>query len=488
MGFGATAERAGRYRVSPLTKADSPELVPQAADSAARREIAAVAALAGIMVLRLLGLFMVYPVFAPYAEGLPGATGTTVGLALGIYGLTQASLQMPLGLLSDRIGRRPVIAGGLVVFAAGSLIAAEAGSIGGVIAGRAIQGCGAIGATVLALVADSTRAAYRTRAMAGIGMAIGAAFGLALVVGPLLQQAVGVPGIFALTGALGLLGIGLLATAVPAPPRSGRRRDAEPVPALLGAAMRDGDLLRLDAGIFTIHAVLTAGFVAIPLVLRDEAGLAPSGQWPFYLVLLGASVAGMMPLLRFAERRGRDARYVLVGGMGAFAAVHAALLLAPGRMGVIGAALAVFFSVFNALEALLPSMTSRRAPAGARGSAMGLFSSAQFLGIFVGGAAGGAIHEAWGTQGVFVFALILSLAYAPVAAGLRPAALTAERRVDIGEVSAERANELRRALEAIAGVTETAWAPEEGVLYVKTMRPDLDEAALEQALDRRRAQ
>lgn len=361
----------------------------------------AVAALSGIFGLRMLGLFMLLPVLSLWAEDLPGATPLLIGLALGAYGITQALFQIPLGALSDRWGRRRIIAGGLLVFAVGSVVAASADSIWGVIAGRGLQGAGAIAAATTALVADLTPPDRRTRAMAVLGVCIGGAFAVSLVIAPPMEGWIGVPGIFWLIAALTVMGLGLLFLLVPA-----RARPAETEPPPWREVIRLPGLGALMAGVLLLHLIMTATFVALPGVLRDVGGLAGADHWQVYLPVLAAAGLAMVPLILLAERGGRAAA-ALAGGVGLVALGQGGLGLLDWGLTGLAVALWVFFTGFTFLEAHLPARLSRNVPAAARGRAMGLFSSAQFLGAFIGGVVGGAF---WGWGGAAaVFALCAGL-------------------------------------------------------------------------------
>jgi MFS family permease len=353
-----------------------------------KHEFRAAASLAAVFSVRLLGLFMIYPVFATYARNLSGATPYLIGEALGIYGLSQGLLQIPFGLLSDRVGRKVMIALGLLLFAAGSAVAAVSTSIGGVIIGRALQGSGAVGAVILALVADLTDEENRTKAMALVGITIGLSFMIALVAGPIVANFIGVSGIFWLMVGLALAGIAITEFVVPNPPRIRVHRDAEAVPALIGAVLRDKELLRLDFGIFALHAMLTASFLVVPGLLRATLNLPVRNQWLVYLPVLVVSVGVMLPAIIVAEKH-RRMKGVFVGAVAALALSQLMLYFGAANLFALLAALVVFFSAFNVMEASLPSLITKAAPAEAKGTAMGLYSSAQFLGIFTGGLVGG---------------------------------------------------------------------------------------------------
>ena len=388
-------------------------------------EVRASVSLASIFALRLLGLFLILPVFAVYAQSIPGGTDATlVGLALGIYGLTQGLLQIPYGAASDRWGRKPVIAAGLVVFAAGSFIAAAATDISWTIAGRAIQGAGAISAAVTALIADSTRDEHRTKAMALVGASVALTFAGSLVLAPMLYPIIGVRGLFAMTGVLVVAAIGVLIWVVPATPLAPviAQRDDEPRTA---AVLFDRQLLRLNAGIFVLHTVLMAMFVVIPQLLV-EGGLPIEQHWKIYLPAVMLSFALMAKPLIVAERRGLM-RPLFIGSIVLVLASQLGLLLGGDSLLWMALWLLIFFTGFNILEASLPSLVSRLAPASAKGLALGIYNTAQALGLFAGGALGGAIVARWGSGAVFVFAAIATAGWWLIALGMREVPVTTAR-------------------------------------------------------------
>ncbi len=424
--------------------------------------------LAGVFGLRMLGLFIILPVFALYAETLPGGRDhTLVGIALGAYGLTQAVLQIPFGWLSDRWGRKPTIYLGLLLFALGSVVAASATSIGWVIAGRVLQGAGAISAAVIALASDLTRDEVRTKAMAIIGITIGVTFALSMVLGPVLGRWIGVPGIFALSGVLALGAIAVVRFRVPDPVAvvgivPDRPRFAD--------VLRDPQLARLNVGIFVLHAVLMALFVVVPFALRG-AGLEGNEHWKVYLpVMLGAFVL-MAPVMAISERRGKQ-KPAFVGAVVLLAIAEVILAMMGASVLAIAGALLVFFTAFNLLEASLPSLISRIAPAEAKGTAVGVYSSIQFLGTFVGAATGGWLSQHHGAPAVFVFCGALTLVWFGVALGMNVPVL---RTLQVPPMDAGRADGLLRRLQKLPGVREVRLAPAEGVARLKVDRANFDE-------------
>lgn len=387
-------------------------------------ELRASIGLSGIFGLRLLGMFVILPVFAIYAESLPGGNDLTlVGIAIGAYGLTQAILQIPFGWWSDRIGRKPVVYAGLLVFALGSFVAALAPNIYIVILGRVLQGAGAISAAVIAMTADLTRESQRAKAMAMIGSTIGASFALSLIASPWLDRVIGVPGIFAVTGLLALGGIVVMWRLIPdvpqEPPAPGRAlKDFWNV-------LTDPQLARLNWGIFALHAVLMALFIVVPFSLRD-AGLPLAEHWKVYLPVMIGSFVLMLPPVMQAGNPLLLRRWFIVA-VALLLAGHLALPWLASNILLLSLFLLLFFVPFNVLEAMLPTLTTRLAPAHAKGTAIGLYSTIQFFGTFLGAAGGGFIYKYWGMTGVVVLDAGLLLIWLILALGMRmPRASTPE--------------------------------------------------------------
>ena len=429
-----------------------------------KQELRAASSLAAVFSVRLLGLFMIYPVFADYARHLSGVTPYRIGLALGIYGLSQGLLQIPFGLLSDKVGRKIMIVLGLLMFAAGSALAAVSTSIDGVIAGRLLQGAGAVGSVILALVADLTGEESRTKAMALVGMTIGASFLLALVVGPILAGLVGVSGVFWFMVGLAALGIAITAFVVPRPPSLRVHRDTEAVPAMLVSILKNKELLRLDFGIFTLHAMLTASFLVVPPLLHERLNVTNHSQWVVYLPVLLLSVAVMVPTIIVAEKY-RRMKAVFVGAVAALAASQFMLAVGRHSVYVVLAAITLFFAGFNVMEASLPSLVTKAAPPAAKGTATGIFSSSQFLGIFVGGIVGGWVHQNAGSGDVFVWSGTLALLWLLAAATMQRPDYLATRLFPIG--SGADTKLLAARLRQVPGVADVVVITDEELVYLK---------------------
>ena len=443
-----------------------------------KQEFLGASSLAAVFSVRLLGLFMIYPVFAAYAGQLSGSTPFGIGLALGIYGLSQGLLQIPFGILSDRVGRKVMIILGLMIFAIGSAVAASSTSIEGVIVGRVVQGSGAVGSVILAFVADLTSEESRTKAMAMVGVTIGIAFMIALVAGPVLAGLIGVAGIFWLMAGLALLGILITRYVVPNPRVRSMHRDAGTAPAMLGVVLRNKELLRLDFGIFALHAMLIASFLVVPGLLHSELNVDSHRQWMVYLPVMLASVAVMVPVIIVAEKY-RRMKAALLGSVAALAVSQIMLAFADQDVYVILAAITVFFAGFNVMEAVLPSLVTKTAPAVAKGTASGVYSSSQFLGIFTGGVIGGLVHQTAGDTGVFLLTASIALVWLVVVATMeRPSYLTT-RLVPIPNAQAASAESFAARLRQLPGVADAVVVAEEKLAYLKVDSRIFDAAALD---------
>ena len=439
-----------------------------------RSERRSVGALAGVFSLRMFGLFLVLPVMALYAAELEGATPFMIGLAVGIYGLTQALFQIAFGTLSDRFGRKPLIVFGLLVFAAGSVIAAVADTLTGVIIGRALQGSGAIAAVVLALVADLTREQQRVKAMALIGMSIGGSFLLALMAGPALDRWIGVSGIFWLTAVLALGCIVVVVWWVPTPRHAAGDPGSKASTDYFREVMANAHLLRLDVGIFILHMVLTAVFVVAPFALVETLGLERDSHWQVYVPVLVGSILLMAPLLILGMRRERTfwvfrlaILIVLVGQCVLFSGADQALSLIAG--------LVCFFVGFNLLEAMLPSLMTRLSPGYAKGTAIGIYNTFEFAGVFVGGALGGILLGLFGSPGVFAFCVLATLVWLVVALTGRTPQLRNSVTLRLDRERDLTSGTIEHSLRALNGVDEVTVLPKDCVAYLR-----VDESCFDQ--------
>lgn len=436
--------------------------------------------LASIYALRMLGLFLILPVMSLFAEQMEGSTPSLIGLAIGIYGMSQAVLQIPFGLVSDRFGRKKIIIFGLLLFCLGSVIAALSSSIYGIILGRAVQGSGAIAAPVMALVADLTQEVHRTKAMALIGASIGVSFGVAIAAGPVIAGIIGLHGIFWLIAVLALLAILVIIFLVPQPQKPKKHRDAELIPATFLQVLRNFELLRLNYGIFILHAILTASFVVVPLIMRD-AGLLPADHWKAYLPIFVASFAAIIPFVIIAEKK-RKLKAVFIGAIVVLVLSDLGLMQANASLlGVIGF-LWLFFCGFNLLEATLPSLISKTAPGDMRGTAMGIYSTCQFLGAGIGGSLGGWCYGAYGAPAVFLFCAVAAFSWLVMSFSMKPPRYWSNLLISLQSITGARADEFAYEMLKLSGVEDVTLHCHEGVAYLKIDNKQLDRQELQSVI------
>lgn len=434
--------------------------------------------LASIYGLRMLGLFIILPIFALYAEDLPGGHNHfLIGIALGAYGLTQAILQIPAGWLSDRYGRKPVIITGLLLFAAGSFIAASADDIYWIIAGRVIQGAGAINAAVMALTADLTREEHRTKAMAMIGITIGITFAISMVLSPILYQLIGMAGIFTLIGVLAFVSIAMVIWFIPNPAITRFHSDTQANTSKLKEVLRNKDLLRMDFGVFTLHAILMSVFMQVPFILRAN-GLDIQHQWQVYLPVMLIAFVLMVPPIIIAEKKAKLKQVFMVAIVMAAIAQIGIYLLQDSLWGV-AISLLIFFTAFNVLEATQPSIVSKISPLDAKGTAMGVFSSVQFLGAFFGSAMGGLLMQLYGGNAVLTFAIIMLVLWLLVASSMQPPKALQTKMYHLKQMNEEEARALKQSLAQLRGVNEVLIVANEQIACLKVEMSGFDEDTVE---------
>ncbi len=442
--------------------------------------------IAAIFSFRMLGLFMLIPVFTIYAAQLQDSTPALMGLALGSYGLSQGLLQIPFGMLSDRFGRKPILTVGLLLFVCGSLLGAFTHSILGMIIARTLQGTGAIGSVLIALLADLTPDEQRTKAMAVIGVTIGMSFSLAMIISPAITSHFGLAGIFYLTAILAMLGLALLHFVIPTPVKEPFHPESEVNPLLFKDVITNPHLLRLNASIFAQHLILTSTFFAIPMLLQKQLLQGHlSQQWHFYLPLIVISFLIMVPFIILAEKKRQVKKVflwsIIITGL-------SQLILAVTYTSWLALCILMFayFVAFNVLEATVPSLISKQASGKSKGTAMGVYSSCQFLGIFAGGALAGVIYQALGVGGIFIINGVVGALWLLIASAIKPNAYMVTLTLSLKNLTISN-NELAEQLRDLPGVDDVVLAQEEMVVYLRVAKDAYIDGSAHQLLDKYRA-
>ena len=439
-------------------------------------ELRATWGLGTVFSLRMLGMFMVLPVLTTYGMALQGASETLIGLAIGIYGLAQAIFQIPFGLMSDRIGRKPLIVGGLLLFVLGSIIAATTSSIWGIILGRALQGSGAIAAAVMALLSDLTREQNRTKAMAFIGISFGVTFAIAMVIGPIVTHALGLHALFWMIAILASLGIVITLLVVPDASGHVLNRESGMVKGSFRKVLGNSRLIKLNVGILCLHILLMSSFVALPGQF-EQAGLPAAEHWKIYLITMLIAFVGVVPFIIYAEVKRRMKR-VFVACVGLIVVAEIVLWGAEGHFWTLVVGVQLFFFAFNLMEAILPSLVSKESPAGYKGTAMGLYSTSQFIGVAIGGSLGGWVFGHFDAQTVFLVGAIVAAIWLFVAMTMQEPPYVSSLRIVLSDNALALPN-LAQRLQAQPGVTSVLIVPEEKSAYIKidskvTSRPELE--------------
>lgn len=441
-----------------------------------KTEKKAAASLAIVYALRMMGLFMVLPVFTLYADQYDQVTPLLMGVAIGIYGLTQGLLQIPFGMMSDRFGRKRMIAIGLLMFFCGSIVAALADSIYSIILGRALQGMGAIAAVIMALAADLSREEIRLRMMAGIGMSIGFAFMASMVLGPYLAATFGLSGIFWINAVLAILAMLVITFITPNPVQSKFQRDVQMDFSALKSILSNSELLKINVGVLILHWVLAATFIAFPLILRDHLHVAVDQHWKTYSVVFLLSVLAMLPLIIAAEKY-RKMKAMMLVAIGL-------LLLAMLAMNIfeyylsIAFTLCLFFTSFNFLESVLPSLIAKLAPAGSKGTAMAVFSTFQFMGAFIGGVTGGYLYGSFDLLAVYKLSAGLFLVWLIIVLGMKTPKALSSLSYPLTTEQLDNIAQCHTQLMALKGVDDVSIFIEDKIAYLKIDKKDFSEASL----------
>lgn len=429
--------------------------------------------------LRMLGMFMVLPVLTTYGMTLSDATKPLIGIAIGIYGLTQAIFQIPFGLISDRIGRKPLIVGGLLVFAIGSIVAAISDSIWGIILGRALQGSGAIAAAVMALLSDLTREQNRTKAMAFIGVSFGITFAIAMVLGPIITHAFGLSALFWGIAVLAIAGIIITLTVIPNPSNHMLNRESAMVKGSFGKVLKNSRLIKLNIGILCLHTLLMSTFLALPVAM-ENAGFLPADHWKVYLVTMLVSFITVIPFIIIAEKK-RKMKQIFVLCVAMLFISEIILWSSEQHLWLIFSGVQLFFIAFNVMEAILPSLISKESPAGYKGTAMGIYSTSQFIGVALGGSLGGWLFGMNGISAVFLGGVILCALWFTISITMKQPDYVSSLRIELPE-SALKNNQLENYLKMSTGVNEVVIVPTEHSAYIKIDSGKTSRAKLEQLI------
>lgn len=427
---------------------------------------------------RMLGLFMVLPVFFIYGRNLEQANEVLMGLAIGAYGLSQALFQIPFGALSDRFGRKKLIFAGLVIFFLGSVLAASSDHIYGVILGRFLQGAGAIASVLMALLSDLTSFESRTKAMALIGMSIGVSFTVALILGPIIAASFGLQGVFWITALLAVLGMLCLYYVVPTPLSATKDRNSGVFKDQVREVLKNAELLRLNLGIFVLHLCLTAVFIAVPITLQQRLGLAAEEHWWVYLTVMFLSFIAMVPFIIYGEKK-QQMKKTFIFAISMLMLASLSFISTQVTFSFFWASLFFYFMAFNLLEASLPSLVSKLSPAASKGTAMGVYSTSQFLGAFVGGVLGGWLLSQYQESGVYILVASMSFIWLLIARTMRNPTNEAGMTLHFSKLVKGNQTELSQALKEIGGVEEVVLVVDDQLAYLKVNKAELNQQDLD---------